>query len=172
MGYTKKQQDGGASNPKLIERDEKATAIRRQKSAARRARAKSGNGGVNQTLFDGVRKDRQERRDAAIARRQANETTQTQMRHEHQAEMALASPAITNLHEGSVARVFAEAIINAYTDARPRDGKGKTAVAADTALLSLTAEQRGQTKAIQAGRSAAYRALKGAYIKVTTPATV
>ena len=173
MGYTKAQQDGKGTSkgksPEVMNAERRAKKARQNADA--RAR-KGANVGVDQTLFDGVRQDRQERHEQMKEARRAS-AAQAQERHEHQAAMALASPAVTSLPEGSTARTFAEAIIVAFVDARPYDGKSKTAVAVEQATNLLgEAWLKQSKKSADMGRSAAYRALKGAHIKMTTPATV
>lgn len=113
MGYTKRNNDGGQSSPKIAERDAKAAATRRAKAAARKSRAKSGNGGISNTLFDGVYADR---RAAVEERRLANDVEAYNFRNA-QAAKALESPAITTLKEGSIAHKFALLIIEEFPNA-------------------------------------------------------
>lgn len=184
MGYTKSQQDGGAKNrdDELARRDKNAAAIRRQKAAKRKANAKSGNGGVAVDVITAARNDR---REVARRRRAAEERQRRETEHFHllQAITALELDSVTNLKEGTTARVVAEATIRAFPDAQAyrkviNDGEdkrvSKTHAAFETALASLTDEHRERKGAVKKGYSMAAEALSRAYeiVKNDMPAAV
>ena len=161
MGYTKRNNDGGASTPKLAERDERAAEIRRSKRAAKSARAKSGNGGTATTLFDDIRKDRH----TTTAQQTHRVVTEFQLR---QAIAALDSPVVTELKD--IAFVVAKTMIQAFPDARADKAgdRSKTRVAFDLAVAGLTPKQRARKGAIDLGRRKATQALNEAYISLST----
>lgn len=156
MGYSKRDNDGGASAPNLAERDAKATATRRAKAAARKGKGK---GMHSSNLFDDIRDDKK------AARREAEEARQrdAEFFRLNQALAAMESEGVTSLIEGSIARVFAEGIIRAFPDATPGGGMSRTSVAIETAKFNLDAEMRRHNKALAVGQDRACKALSGAY---------
>ena len=92
--------------------------------------------------------------------------------YKEQSEMALRSGYITDLDEGSTARVFADAIIKRYPTARPGAGLNKFGAAAKLAYRDLSSDHQRRKGALNLGEKRARQALNKALSKLKGDYTV